>query len=96
MTDSSIYIEAEEKATKYDEILHQPLILYHTRLIHRLNKLLDLLKKQSFNEIDVEVLAEVYHLANDEIKKATNIQDMDAFIRISHEAKLILIEHELP
>ena len=93
MTDAGIYMEAEEKATKYEELHVQlPLSLHHTRLIYRLNKLLCVLKKQLFNELDVDVLIEVYNLANDEIKKATN-KDLDAFIRIAHEAKLLLIEH---
>jgi hypothetical protein len=92
MTDSSIYIEAENKASEYED-LEPPLAQYHTRLIHRLKKLLDVLKKQPINELDIDMVSEVFNSANDQIYRATNIKDLDAFKRIAHESKLLLIEH---
>jgi hypothetical protein len=97
MTDSSVYIEAEENASKYEEpIQHIPFLLYHTHLITRLKQLLKILKNQTFNNLDVKLLSEVYHLATDEIEHTTNIKDIETFTRIAHEAKLLLIEYESP
>jgi hypothetical protein len=94
MTDSSVYIEAEEKASKYEEpIQHIPFSSYHTHLINRLTQLLNILKNQTFNNLDVELLSEVYHLATDEIEHTTNTKNIETFTRIAHEAKLLLIEY---
>lgn len=95
MTDSSIYIEAEENASRYEEpIQHIPYSSYHTHLITRLKQLLNILKNQTFNNLDVELLSEVYHLATDEIGHTTNTKDIETFTRIAHEAKLLLIQYE--
>lgn len=94
MTDSSIYIEAEENASKYEQpVQHIPFSSYHTHLINRLTQLLNILKNQTFNKLDVELLSEVYSLATDEIEHTTNTKDIEKFTRIAHEAKLLLIEY---